>query len=114
MAVTLTDTGLQIGNEVVPVYSGTVHYWRLERNLWPAILDRVKELGFGMIETYIPWSIHEIERGVFDWGQIDDRKDIEAFINLCEEKKLWLQVRPGPLINAELTYFQPILEGARA
>lgn len=105
MAVTLADTGLQIGDRVVPVYSGTVHYWRLERALWPDILDRVKELGFGMIETYIPWSIHEIEPGVFDWGQIDDRKDVEAFISLCEEKGLWLQVRPGPLINAELTYF---------
>src|SRR4051794_25175866 len=58
-----------------------------------------------MIETYIPWSVHEIEPGVFDWGAIDDRKDIDAFMSLCEEKGLWLQVRPGPLINAELTYF---------
>ena len=40
MAVTLADTGLQIGDQIVPVYSGTVHYWRLERALWPDILDR--------------------------------------------------------------------------
>ncbi len=105
MTVSLTDRGLRVGNEEVPVYSGSVHYWRLERAKWPVILDRVAELGFGMIETYIPWSVHEVAPGEYDWGQIDDRKDVEAFMRLCEERGLWLQVRPGPLINAELTYF---------
>ena len=80
MSVTVADAGLRIGEEIVPVYSGSVHYWRLERSRWSDILDRVRELGFGMIETYIPWSVHEIEPGVFDWGAIDDRKDIDAFM----------------------------------
>jgi beta-galactosidase len=105
VGVSLTDRGLRIGDEDVPVYSGSVHYWRLERDRWPMILDRVVELGFRMIETYIPWSIHEIAPGEYDWGQIDPRKDIEGFMRLCEERGIWLQVRPGPLINAELTYF---------
>ncbi|MBX3071094.1 MAG: beta-galactosidase [Thermomicrobiales bacterium] len=105
MAVTLSNQGLVVDGQHVPVYSGSVHYWRLERALWPKILDQVIELGFGMVETYIPWSTHEIEPGVYDWGSIDDRKDVEAFMRLCEEKGLWLMVRPGPLINAELTDF---------
>src|SRR5581483_10648554 len=105
VAVTLTKTGLSIAGEDVPVYSGTVHYWRLERSLWPTILDQVQALGFSMIETYIPWSIHETSPGSYDWGQEDERKDIEAFMRLCEEHGLWLIVRPGPLINAELTNF---------
>ena len=105
MTVMLTTTGLEINGRHVPVYSGTIHYWRLERDLWPLILDRAKELGFNMIETYIPWSIHEIEPGLFDWGQIDPRKNVDAFMRLCEAKGLWLLVRPGPLINAELTDF---------
>ncbi len=105
VGVTLSGQGLVIDGQHVPVYSGSVHYWRLERALWPKILDRVIELGFGMVETYIPWSVHETEPGAYDWGQIDDRKDVEAFMRLCEEKGLWLIVRPGPLINAELTDF---------
>jgi beta-galactosidase len=105
VTVTLTTTGLAIDGRHVPVYSGTIHYWRLERDRWGLILDRAKELGFNMIETYIPWSTHEIYPGHFDWGQEDPRKDVEGFMRLCEEKGLWLLVRPGPLINAELTDF---------
>ncbi|HEY7122585.1 MAG TPA: beta-galactosidase [Ktedonobacterales bacterium] len=105
MAVTLTEQGLDIDGKAVPVYSGSVHYWRLEREQWPLILDKVQSLGFGMIETYIPWSVHETAPGVFDWGASDPRKDFEAFCQLCEASGLYLMVRPGPLINAELTDF---------
>ncbi len=105
MTVTLTEHGLAIDGQSVPVYSGSVHYWRLERDLWPLILDRVQALGFGMVETYIPWSVHEIAPGDFDWGSLDPRKDFEAFCQLCEARGLYLLVRPGPLINAEMTDF---------
>lgn len=105
MSVTLTSNSLAIDGREVPVYSGAVHYWRLERTRWPLILDQVAALGFGMVETYIPWSIHETAPGRYDWGQHDQRKDVEAFMQLCEERGLWLMVRPGPLINAELTDF---------
>ncbi len=105
MTITLNANGLQLNGETIPVYSGTIHYWRLERDVWDKILGQAKALGFNMIETYIPWSVHETSPGVFDWGQVDPRKDIEAFMRACEAHSLWLQVRPGPLINAELTDF---------
>ncbi len=105
MPVTLTERGLDIDGKSVPVYSGSLHYWRIARERWPLVLDRVQALGFGMIETYIPWSVHEIAPGEFDWGTIDPRKDVEAFCQLCEARGLYLLVRPGPLINAELTDF---------
>jgi len=105
LPVELTENGLLINGEEVPVYSGTVHYWRLERERWPLILDRVRSLGLNMVETYIPWSVHETSQGLFDWEQDDERKDVDAFMRLCEERNLWLLVRPGPLINAELTDF---------
>lgn len=105
MTVHITETGLELAGQEIPVYSGALHYWRLARDLWPAILDRVQELGFAMVETYIPWSVHEVAPGSFDWGIEDPRKDIEAFLALCEQRALHVLVRPGPLINAELTDF---------
>lgn len=105
MTITLNANGLELNGETIPVYSGTIHYWRLEREVWGKILDQAKALGFNMIETYIPWSVHETSQGVFDWGQVDPRKDIEEFMRACEARNIWLLVRPGPLINAELTDF---------
>lgn len=105
MPVALTSSGLSVDGRPVPVYSGSVHYWRLERDRWPRILDQVQALGFGMVETYVPWSVHEVAPGLFDWGEDDPRKDIEAFVALCAARGLWLMVRPGPLINAEMTDF---------
>lgn len=105
MAVELTRTGLALAGREIPVYSGALHYWRLAADRWPHILDRVQELGFEMVETYIPWSVHEVAPGSFDWGSDDARKDVEAFLRLCEQRGLCVLVRPGPLINAELTNF---------
>lgn len=94
-----------IDGKEIPVYSGSFHYWRSERKDWGTVLDHIKELGFDIVETYIPWNVHETEEGVYDFGEIDERKDLSAFLSLCEEKKLWVIVRPGPHINAEMTLF---------
>ena len=63
--VTASRDGLHIGDRHVPIYSGTVHYWRLEPELWQPILENVRALGFEMIETYIPWAVHEMSEGAF-------------------------------------------------
>ncbi len=86
-------------------YGGAVHYWRLERDTWDDILDKVKAMGFTTISIYIPWEAHEIRRGEFDFGQIDPRTDIDAFLTLIEQKGMNIVVRPGPQINSELTWF---------
>ncbi len=62
-------------------------------------------MGFEMVETYIPWGVHEVERGRFEFGEKEPRKNLEKFIQLVHQADLKLVVRPGPHINAELTYF---------
>lgn len=104
-SIAVTDDGFTIDGEKSSLYGGAVHYWRLDRAAWDGILESVKDLGFDMISIYIPWEAHEIERGVFDFGQKDPRTDIDAFLTLCEEKGFKIVVRPGPQINSELTWF---------
>jgi len=104
-AVVVGDGEFRIDGRVERLYGGAVHYWRLDRAVWDRVLQNVKDLGFTMISIYIPWEIHEIERGVWDFGQVDPRKDIDAFLSLCEDKGFRIVVRPGPQINAELTWF---------
>jgi beta-galactosidase len=104
-SITVTDGEFRIDGQAERLYGGAVHYWRLDRDAWDGILDSVSDLGFTMISIYIPWEAHEIERGVFDFGQVDPRTDIDAFLTLCEQKGFRIIVRPGPQINSELTWF---------
>lgn len=103
--VSVGDGELRIDGQVERLYGGAVHYWRLDRDKWEPILQSVRQLGFTMISIYIPWEAHEVERGVFDFGQRDPRTDIDAFLTLCEQQGFRIVVRPGPQINSEMTWF---------
>jgi beta-galactosidase len=103
--ITVGDHAFKVDGTPKALYGGAVHYWRLDRDTWGDILDTVKNLGFTTISIYMPWEAHELERGRFDWGQVDPRTDLDAFLTLIEEKGLDIVARPGPQINSELTWF---------
>lgn len=103
--VELVRGGLLVGGKFVPIYAGSVHYWRLEPEDWRAALLAVKSLGLTLVDTYIPWAVHEIAPGQLDLGDKDPKLDVVRFIKLAEEVGLYVIARPGPHINAELTYF---------
>lgn len=103
-APVLRGCALDLGSAAVPLHSGAVHYWRMERSHWRRALESARSLGLGIVETYVPWGVHEIN-GAFDFGQTKDNLDLGAFLELASELDLAVIVRPGPHINAELTYF---------
>ena len=105
MSVDVGPRGLVVKGRTVPLISGDIHYWRHPAKLWPTLLNRVREMGLRMICTYIPWSVHETSAGSFDFGDLEPSKNVGAFIDLAHETGLAVLVRPGPHINAELTYF---------
>ena len=105
-AVNLCPGGLRLASgEVLPLHAGAVHYWRLERRHWRAALKTVRETGFKLVDFYTPWGVHERAPGQLDLGEEDERLDVRAFLDLLAEEGLYAIVRPGPHINAELTYF---------
>ena len=103
--IELNKNGLKIGKQTIPFISGSCHYWRLDRSKWPLILGNFADLGFPIIQTYVPWSVHEIAPGQFDFGEFSPNKDLPAFLDMCREHDLFVLLRPGPHINAEITYF---------
>ncbi|MCA9602587.1 MAG: beta-galactosidase, partial [Myxococcales bacterium] len=96
---------LDLGADEIPLYSGALHYWRIERRFWRRTLEAVRNLGLDTVETYIPWGVHEQADGTFDFGERHERLDVGAFLELVSELGMYAIVRPGPHINAELTYF---------
>jgi beta-galactosidase len=91
--------------ELVPMWAGAMHYWRHAPEDWSACLDAMKAMGLRLVDTYVPWGVHETGQGTFDFGERYARLDVARFIRLCGEKGMHVIARPGPHINAELTYF---------
>jgi len=103
--VHLVPGGLRVGDVIVPLTAGSVHYWRLDPRDWRACLTATRDLGVRLIDTYVPWGVHEIAPGQLELGRGDPQRDLGAFLRLVHELGLYAIVRPGPHINAELTYF---------
>jgi beta-galactosidase len=86
----------------VDVFAGAMHYWRLDPGSWRVSLRAMKALGLDIVQTYVPWGVHEVNPGELDWS---DEYDLGAFLDAVSEIGMRAIVRPGPHINAELTYF---------
>jgi beta-galactosidase len=111
--VTLHEAGLLVGTQALPIRAGAIHYWRIEPSLWGRCLDRARDAGLTIVESYVPWSVHEIARGGYDFGEISRQKALPLFLEACAARGLRVILRPGPHINAEMTHFgfpQRILE----
>ncbi|KAM8903211.1 beta-galactosidase-1-like protein 2 isoform 3-T4 [Spinachia spinachia] len=53
---------------------GSVHYFRVPRAYWEDRLLKMKACGLNTLTTYVPWNLHEPERGVFDF---EDQLDLD-------------------------------------
>ncbi|XP_043338200.1 beta-galactosidase-1-like protein 3 isoform X1 [Cervus canadensis] len=81
------------------ILGGSVHYFRVPRASWRDRLLKLRACGFNTVTTYVPWNLHEPQRGTFDFS---GNLDLEAFILLAEEVGLWVILRPGPYICSEM------------
>eukprot|EP00064_Thunnus_orientalis_P003985 superscaffoldBa00000348_g3996 len=81
------------------ILGGSIHYFRVPRAYWRDRLMKMKACGINTLTTYVPWSLHQPERGVFNFYT---QLDLVAYINLAAELGLWVILRPGPYISSEL------------
>src|SRR5919107_1096004 len=88
---------------MLPASLASIHYWRAARADWPRLLDRIVELGFPAIDTYVPWAIHMPRPGAGEWlDEVAPR--ISPFLRQNGGPVVALQVdnemsyffRPGP------------------
>jgi beta-galactosidase len=106
MRVRLCAQGLDLGTgEVVPLWAGAMHYWRHSPGEWRAGLQAIKDMGLRLVDTYVPWGVHETAPGEYDFGERNPSLDVARFLELAHEVGLPCVFRPGPHINAELTFF---------
>jgi beta-galactosidase len=90
------------GERRLPFYAGAMHYWRVARASWAACLRTMHAQGFTIVESYVPWRVHEPTPGEYEWS--GDR-DLRAFVAAAGAAGLSVVLRLGPHVNAELTSF---------
>ena len=61
-------------------------------------MEKLKAMGCNTVETYIPWNMHEPEKGKFCFEGI---LDVERFVSIAKELELYVILRPSPYICAE-------------
>uniref|UniRef100_A0A671VDY1 Beta-galactosidase n=1 Tax=Sparus aurata TaxID=8175 RepID=A0A671VDY1_SPAAU len=80
------------------ILGGSIHYFRVPRAYWEDRLLKMKACGLNTLTTYVPWNLHEPERGAFNF---EDELDLEAYLRLAASLGLWVILRPGPYICSE-------------
>jgi beta-galactosidase len=91
-------TNFLLDNQPFHIRSGEMHYFRVPRPYWRDRLLKARAMGLNTICTYMPWNLHELSPGKFDFA---DMLDVHAFAQLVQELGMWLILRPGPYICAE-------------
>jgi len=102
MRFELTADGFKKDGQPFFLISGELHYFRVKKKDWAKHFEKMKQAHLNAVTSYIPWSWHEIEPGVFDMtGETKPERDIIGFIDLAGEMGLDVVVKPGPYILAE-------------
>lgn len=81
--------------------SGSIHYPRSTPEMWPDLIQKSKDGGLDVIETYVFWNLHEPVQNQFNF---EGRRDLVKFVKLVGEAGLYVHLRIGPYVCAEWNY----------
>ncbi|MFF4268582.1 beta-galactosidase [Streptomyces sp. NPDC001536] len=82
------------------LWSGEMHPFRLPSpSLWRDVLQKMRAHGYNAVSVYVPWNLHSPAPGAYDFTGV---RDLDLFLRTAAETGLYVILRPGPYINAEV------------
>jgi beta-galactosidase len=78
--------------------AGSFHYFRQHPSRWEDTIKKMAAGGLNAVQTYVPWNIHEPQKGNFIW---DGFGNLTGFLQLAQKYNLYVILRPGPYICSE-------------
>lgn len=96
--LTFDANGFYLNGKPFDLASGDFHYFRTLPGGWRHRLQLMKAAGLNAVQTYVPWNLHESEKGHFCF---DGHLNLHAFLALCREMELYVLLRPSPYICSE-------------
>jgi beta-galactosidase len=81
-AVSYDQRAVVINGQRRILMSGSIHYPRSTPEMWPDLIQKAKDGGLDVIQTYVFWNGHEPVQGQYYFG---DRYDLVRFIKLVKQ-----------------------------
>ncbi|KAF8085624.1 hypothetical protein N665_0656s0003 [Sinapis alba] len=100
-SVTYDHRALVIDGKRKILISGSIHYPRSTPEMWPDLIQKSKDGGLDVIETYVFWNGHEPEKNKYNF---EGRYDLVKFVKLAAKAGLYVHLRIGPYACAEWNY----------
>ncbi|MGB8656959.1 MAG: beta-galactosidase [Candidatus Zixiibacteriota bacterium] len=98
----VANNKLVIGKESYYPLSAEMHYFRVNKRHWSICFERIRKAGFRIISTCVPWNLHEVGMGDFDFqGTTDHTRDLVVFLELAREFGFKVILNPGPFIDSD-------------
>jgi beta-galactosidase GanA len=97
----IEDNQLVRDGTPLQILSGSLHYHRCHPSLWRDRLKRMRAMGLNTVSSYIPWTFHETDEGVFNFS--GDR-NITDFVVTAQEEGLMVMLRMGPYMCGETDF----------
>ncbi|GGW38791.1 beta-galactosidase [Streptomyces lucensis JCM 4490] len=91
---------LLVDGRRLAVWSGELHPFRLPSpSLWRDVLQKMRAHGYNTVSIYVAWNYHSPAPGRYDFTGV---RDLDLFLRTAAETGLYVILRPGPYINAEV------------
>ncbi|XP_009599425.1 beta-galactosidase-like [Nicotiana tomentosiformis] len=99
--VSYDDRAILINGKRKILISGSIHYPRSTPEMWPDLIQKAKDGGLDVIETYVFWNGHEPSPGKYNF---EGRYDLIKFVKLVQKAGLYVNLRIGPYVCAEWNF----------
>ncbi|KAL0338957.1 UNVERIFIED_CONTAM: Beta-galactosidase [Sesamum angustifolium] len=99
--VSYDDKAFVINGKRRILVSGSIHYPRSTPEMWPDLIQKAKDGGLDVIQTYVFWNGHEPSPGKYNF---EGRFDLVKFIKLVHQAGLYVHLRIGPYVCAEWNF----------
>ncbi|OIW17176.1 hypothetical protein TanjilG_18131 [Lupinus angustifolius] len=100
-SVSYDHNAISINGQRKILLSGSIHYPRSTPQMWPDLIQKAKEGGLDVIQTYVFWNGHEPSPGKY---YFEGNYDLVKFIKLVQQAGLYVHLRIGPYVCAEWNF----------
>ncbi|XP_022132466.1 beta-galactosidase 3 [Momordica charantia] len=100
-SVTYDRKAILINGQRRVLFSGSIHYPRSTPEMWEDLIQKAKDGGLDVVETYVFWNVHEPSPGNYNF---EGRYDLVRFIKTIQKAGLYANLRIGPYVCAEWNF----------